>query len=116
MQRVTNNPKILPKAFAKGKQKLEGSALLSSWWVFLFIAICYLFWSHGMQKKNIEYAELKNRLIGLNQEKILKLQKKEDLLLQIHSQSDPSWIQMVLMKGLGLVPEGQKKVYFKKEE
>ena len=44
------------------------------------------------------------------------LEEKEDLKLQINSQKDPAWIELTLMKGLGLVPEGQLKVYFTKDE
>ena len=69
-----------------------------------------------MQKKGHIYAELKRRLQGLELEKQLVLQAREDFLLQIQSQSDPAWIQMTLMKGLGVVPEGQLKIYFKKED
>lgn len=37
---------------------------------------------------------------------------QEDLLREIASQNDPSWIELVLMDKLGLVPEGQTKVHF----
>src|SRR5579885_1875471 len=87
-----------------------------SWWLFLFLAICYLLYSHSMQKKHQTYTELKKRLDELEIEKHKILQEREDLLLQINSQSDPAWIQMTLMKGLGVVPDGQLKVYFKKED
>lgn len=68
-----------------------------------------------MQKKEDECILLKKRLSNLHTEKSIALEEKEDLLLQIGSQSDPAWIQMTLMKGLGLVPEGQQKVYFKED-
>jgi hypothetical protein len=97
-------------------KKLHGSLLFRSWWMFLFIALTYLWWAHGMQKKNETCAELKHRIKFLQEEKVTSLAQREDLMLQIHSQSDPAWIQMTLMKGLGVVPEGQVKVYFKKEE
>jgi hypothetical protein len=98
------------------KDKAYEALVLRSWWIFLFLGICYLFYSHGLQKKNLIYSELTNRCLALEQEKKLVLQHKEDLLLQINSQSDPAWIQLTLMKGLGVVPEGQLKVYFKKED
>ena len=39
---------------------------------------------------------------------------KGNLELQIASQNDPAWIEMVLIRELGVVPEGFLKVHFKK--
>ena len=75
-----------------------------------------MFYSHCLQKKNLDYSELKSRFLELQREKEVALRQREDLLLQINSQSDPAWIQLMLMKGLGVVPEGHVKVYFKKED
>ena len=38
---------------------------------------------------------------------------QRDLKLQVASQSDPAWIELALIKGLGLVPEGYTKIYYK---
>jgi hypothetical protein len=104
------------RAFTSAPKTWKESVLFRSWWVFLLVAICSLFYFHSMQKKGRLYAELERRLQGLELEKQLALQTREDFLLQISSQSDPAWIQMTLMKGLGVVPEGQLKIYFKKED
>lgn len=48
----------------------------------------------------------------MQNEKQKALQKQQDLKWQINSQSDLAWIELTLMKGLGLVPEGKKKVFF----
>ena len=85
------------------------------WWVVLIISICSLVYTHAAHKKNAVIASLDEHLGYLNTERARLLQEKEDLLLQINSQSDPAWIQLTLMKGLGLVPEGQSKVYFYSE-
>ena len=82
------------------------------WWVVLFISLCCFVYTQAVYKKNEIIASLDEHLDALNREKTALLQNKEDLLLQINSQSDPAWIQLTLMKGLGLVPEGQMKVYF----
>ena len=84
--------------------------------VSIYRGACYVLYSHGTQKKNRDVAELKERLYDLESKRQCVLEIKEDLELQIRSQSDPEWIQMTLMKGLGVVPEGQTKVYFKKDE
>lgn len=83
-----------------------------NWWVVLFISMCALMYFKSVSKKNEVLAALDRHLKTLDNEKATLLQEREDLLLQINSQSDPAWIQLILMKGLGLVPEGQLKVYF----
>lgn len=97
-------------------EKLYETLIIRSWWVLCFLAICYFFHAHAMQNKEQVRGELMGRLHSFEGEKERALMEREDLMLQINSQSDPSWIQMTLMKGLGVVPEGQTKVYFKKDE
>jgi hypothetical protein len=84
------------------------------WWVFLFLVICFVVYDNNIKEKNKEIQIMKNRLKELSLEKELTLEEKEELLSKINSQSDPSWIEMVLIKELGVVPDGQLKVHFKK--
>ncbi|MBI3236562.1 MAG: hypothetical protein HYZ48_02480 [Chlamydiales bacterium] len=88
----------------------------NSWWVLLFLIGCFSTYAHAMQKKGDVERILQEQLEVLSLQKQDLLQEKEDLLLQIQSQEDPRWIEMTLMKGLGLVPEGKLKVFFQKEE
>jgi hypothetical protein len=83
-----------------------------SWWVILFILGCYVSYEHGLQKKEREFVKLQLQYNELQKKKKLLLTQHEDLTRQINSQSDPAWVELVLMKGLGLVPEGQTKVLF----
>ena len=85
---------------------------LESWWVILFGLICYMLFEQGMKTRDHEYAKLQEHYADLEKQKkeVVTLQRK--LLLEINSQSDPAWIELMLMKGLGLVPEGQIKVFF----
>jgi hypothetical protein len=87
-----------------------------SWWMLLFWAICFVLYSQAMQKKSKVCQDLKYKIKELESTKQLVLAEQEDLKLQIHSQSDDAWVEMVLKKRLGVVPEGQMKVYFKKDE
>lgn len=66
-----------------------------------------------MRGKKRALSELSFRLEEMNKEKHLALQKKDELCLRIASQDDPAWIEVVLMRDLGVVPEGWLKVYFK---
>jgi len=45
---------------------------------------------------------------------MVAMEKNEDYHLRLASQSDPAWIEMILMRDLGVVPEGFLKVHFKK--
>lgn len=85
---------------------------MESWWVILFIIGCYLCYEHGLKKRNSEFAKLHQQFLDLKKEKEIVSALQENLLMQINSQSDPEWIELVLMKGLGLTPEGQTKVLF----
>jgi hypothetical protein len=105
-----------PLSHKRRRQKIYESCVSRSWWVFLFLGLCYWLYSNEIQKKQKVYTTLQERLAEIEKEKDAACKVHEDLLLQINSQSDPAWIEMTLMKGLGVVPEGQVKVYFKKDE
>lgn len=92
------------------------SVIGRNWWVAAIIVVSYLIYSYSIQKKNTVLFELESRRIELEREKIASLEQKEELLLQVDSQKDPTWMEMTLMKGLGLVPEGQRKVVFQHSE
>jgi hypothetical protein len=95
-------------------RKLFSELVIRSWWVHLFLLGCYWFYAHGMVKKNQSLASLEMRRTTQIEEKQLALQMQRELLLQIKSASDPQWIELTLMRELGVVPEGQTKVHFKK--
>lgn len=88
--------------------------IAQNWWVLLIIGISYLLYAQGVQKKKEALFQLEKRLLVLQQEKGAALELQNELKLQVESQKDPAWIEMTLMKGLGLVPDGQRKVYFQK--
>jgi len=96
-------------------RQLFESLVLRSWWMLLFVGVCFALYARGMEKKKKTLFELKDRFCALEKERSAAQDEKEELLLRIRSQSDPEWIQMLLMKELGVVPEGQVKVYFKKD-
>ena len=86
-----------------------------NWWVIAFMALCGVLYLHGVRQKNLTYREMSGRLQVLEKEKLLALAEQEELFLQIQSQSDPAWVEMILKRNLGLVPEGQTKVYFQQD-
>lgn len=86
---------------------------LSSRWIVLFVLLCLIAFEHGFRNIRLESQRLNAMYSKLEEEKTNALAKRTELLLQINSEADLQWIELVLMEGLGLVPEGQTKVYFR---
>lgn len=95
----------------QGKRKL----IKDWWWVFSFVAICLCFYGQGMNKKGYACFELKKKIAALQHDRDHLAEHHVHLQDQIGSHNDPAWIELVLMKHLGVVPEGQVKVHFKHE-
>ena len=94
--------------------ELDMSVWGRSWWVLLFCLITAAVHFHFMKEKRGALRSLSARLHDMEVEKLLALEGREDLELRIASQNDPAWIEMVLIRDLGVVPEGFLKVHFKK--
>ncbi len=86
------------------------------WWVVSVLLVSFSIFTLASKKKFSEIKMLTSRVAALEAQKVTASHEREDLLRQIDSQSDPAWIELILMKGLGLVPEGHKKIYFHKED
>lgn len=86
----------------------------SSWWVVAFCAITAVTHFHFIKEKKSALSLLNSRLEEMEMERLQSLERHEDLQLRIASQNDPAWIEMVLMRDLGVVPEGFLKVHFKR--
>jgi hypothetical protein len=93
---------------------LGGSVWRTWWWVAAFCSLSLFAYCQSSAEKKQAIAELAARIEELSSEKIVSEQLKEELLLAVASQEDPAWIEMVLMRDLGVVPEGWLKVHFKR--
>lgn len=82
--------------------------------IFLFLTVAIIF-ERGVRSISLEYDRLETYKTEIALQKVEALRKKENLERQIMSQSDPNWITLTLIRVLGVVPEGQTKVYFKKK-
>ncbi len=82
------------------------------WWVAICMAVACVVYTASRQQKERIMASLDQQVALLQQAKKTALEEQQDLVLQIDSQSDPAWVELTLMKVLGLVPEGYSKVYF----
>lgn len=86
---------------------------LQSWWGILgFCLLIYCTYLHIMYEKKQAYAKLQKKYVDLMHKLDQGVLLQEEYMQKIQSQSDPAWIELVLMKGLGVVPEGQKKFVF----
>lgn len=83
------------------------------YWVAAFCLVTCFVYSQSMKKKKYAVLEYTFRLQEMEKERYLASVEKEYLQLKISSQDDPAWIEMILMRDLGVVPEGYLKVHFK---
>lgn len=87
-------------------------AFLKSWWVVTFILLCTILYEQGMHRRDVQFQLLQEQLTTLQLEKQQSIHKQQNLEMQINSQSDLAWIELALMKGLGVIPEDYQKIYF----
>ncbi len=81
-------------------------------WVFAFCLCSFFIYSKALKKKRNAYAEYTCLLQEMEKTKNKASVEKEYLELKIASLDDPAWIEMILMRDLGVVPEGYLKVHF----
>jgi len=86
------------------------------WWFLLILFSLFVLYRVAIKKKEDEIASLAKRIQELQAIKENKAEEKEDLLLRIEAQNDSAWIEQVLKKEIGVVPDGQRKIHFSKEE
>jgi hypothetical protein len=85
---------------------------IRSWWVIVFSTITVAFYFQAAHSKTVVFSNFNSQLHEMEKEKMAALHEQEELSLQLQSESDPAWIELMLMKELGVVPEGWTKVYF----
>lgn len=95
-----------------GQARLFEKLIFESWAIALFLIIGYALYEKADADYREEYTKLYEILTNLQTEQQLEKVRREDLTLQIESQSDHYYQELLLMRGLGLVPEGQTKIYF----
>lgn len=86
--------------------------LFKSWWVIFFALLCFICYEQGIKRQNVQFQALMKQLGELQNEKASAMSHYAELSAEILSQQDPDWIELILMKELGVIPEGQRKVFF----
>lgn len=97
------------------KKEIKKEWLSKWWWTILFCLASYIFFDSAQRKKDKEIFTLQQQMQQIRSEQQLLAHQKDELTARIESQNDPEWVELVLMKELGVVPEGYMKVYFKKD-
>lgn len=69
-----------------------------------------------LDSKDASIGRLLEQTTRLEEDKLRAMQLQAALEVEIASQKDPIWVEMMLIKKLGVVPEGCIKVKFKKDE
>ena len=82
------------------------------WWVGAVLICCTAAHLSAAYHKMQVITQIESKVSYLSEQKMQALDLQNDLRLRISSQDDPQWIAMMLMKGLGVVPNGQTKVHF----
>ena len=85
-----------------------------SWWVWAFLVVCFGLYEQGSMKLEREISSLSIEAELLSQKIVEATNLQEDLALQVQSFSDPAWIELTLIRVLGVIPEGSTKVYYNK--
>lgn len=90
------------------------NVIFKCWWMILFTLVCGIFYEKGRKKIDDDYQKLFRQLTELQAIKKEKLFIQEELTLKVNSQSDPDFVELLLMKELGVIPEGHQKFFFKR--
>lgn len=87
---------------------------IRSWWVLVFTTLSLAFYFQAAHSRTTAISDLSSRMKEMENAKLLTSEQNEALAIRLQSESDPAWIEMTLMKELGVVPEGWVKVHFQK--
>ncbi len=91
--------------------------LLKEWgWVFFVICICFFARAQASTFRQNQIKVLKQKIEFLNETKLLRDKLLENSRLKIQSASDQEMLKLLLIKGLGLIKEGQIKVIFEESK
>ena len=80
--------------------------------IFLIFIFSFIGYKTVVRKKEKDIKKNKILMSKLKKERKKFFSENKELTLQINSHKDHSWIEMVLIRELGVVPDGKLKVRF----
>lgn len=90
--------------------------IFKSWWVAAIAILSLGLYEQGAKELQKEINNFQYEASILTEKIKISKQLQEELRLQVMSQSDPAWIELVLIRSLGLVPEGYTKIYYEAQK
>lgn len=98
---------------AKHFSLLRSKRLPLSRIVALVFCLCTLWGYHTLRsRQDQQLAKIYSTLTHLENKKAVLQLEEERMREEIASQSDPAWVEMVLIKKLGYAPKGSSKILF----
>lgn len=87
--------------------------MINKLWLPALFLLTAIFYEQGVKNISDEYVKLEKLKEDISLQKDAAQARNINLERQLMSQSDPNWITLTLIRVLGVIPEGQVKVYFK---
>lgn len=90
------------------EQVLRRYGILCAFSLFVFIV-----YEISVHRLTLKIEQLSHQIEMHEMLKFIAMEEKEKLHLQLKSQDDPAWCELLLMNRLGLCPQQDVKIYFK---
>ncbi|MFA5250554.1 MAG: hypothetical protein WC371_04015 [Parachlamydiales bacterium] len=87
-----------------------------SGWILFLVFLFTSFYLVSFRHHNQEITVHQLKLNDLQKEREKISLENQDLKLRLNSHGDPAWIELILMRELGVVPEGRLKVHFTEQK
>lgn len=100
----------------RARQFIIRELIVRAWWVWVCAVFAFGLRERAVKSISEEMVILSHRAQQLSFEIAEKEASQKILALQLASRDDPAWIELTLIRHLGLVPEGYTKIYLQDEE
>ena len=91
---------------------LWDECIVNSWWVWFTFIVCFGLYEQGAYRLSRKINDLETEIARVTVQLEQAKEKQEEKKHEVASFNDPAWIELILIRNLGLVPEGYTKVYF----
>ncbi len=78
-----------------------------------FALLVFIVYELSVHRLTFKIEQLSDQIEMHQMLKFIAREEKEKLSLQLQSQNDPAWCELLLMNHLGLCPQQDTKIYFK---